>query len=328
MNTLPLVSIGVITYNSSEFVVETLESVYKQDYPNIELIVSDDCSSDDTLEKVQQWISEFGHKFTKVEVLTTGKNTGITANCSRTLQQTSGEWIKFIAGDDILYPHAISSVISFVRRKKKEDVALVVSSVRVFEGHPDNLLYIWPTFKISDDIHEQLKRELIGGYIKSPGVFMKRAAMLKLGGFNPRYPMLEDDPMWIKCLTNGYKFYFNNEVLVGYRIHPNATSNGSCIPKKHFFPSLYAFKKEIAFPLMKKERLYFNYIVQHIECKIYNRLVETGKINRLDKLQLKILHHLDIFFLSIGCISYNYVALKKTTNTTEDDMMMGQAIHL
>ncbi|MBR5577209.1 MAG: glycosyltransferase [Bacteroidaceae bacterium] len=52
------VSIVVITYNSSKYVLETLESVKAQDYPNIELIVSDDRSTDNTFELVNQWIEE------------------------------------------------------------------------------------------------------------------------------------------------------------------------------------------------------------------------------------------------------------------------------
>ena len=144
----------------------------------------------------------------------------------------------------------------------------------------------------------------MGSYIKSPGVFMKRSVLLELGELNSNYPMLDDDPLWIKFLTNGYKFHFNKEVLVGYRMHSNAISNGSFIPKKNFFPSLYAFKKELAFPLMKKERLYLNYFVQRREYKLYDRLINTEKISKLDKLQLKILYYLNVFFLSIYNVFY------------------------
>ena len=56
--TEPLVSICVITYNSSKTVVETLESIKNQSYSNIELVVSDDCSPDNTVELVQQWLEK------------------------------------------------------------------------------------------------------------------------------------------------------------------------------------------------------------------------------------------------------------------------------
>ena len=51
-----LVTIGIITYNSSKFVIEALESVKRQTYEKLELIVSDDCSTDDTVPKVKKWL--------------------------------------------------------------------------------------------------------------------------------------------------------------------------------------------------------------------------------------------------------------------------------
>ncbi len=54
----PLVSIIVCTYNSSKYVLETLESAKEQTYQNVELIVSDDCSTDNTVELCRKWIAE------------------------------------------------------------------------------------------------------------------------------------------------------------------------------------------------------------------------------------------------------------------------------
>ncbi len=296
MTDLPLVSVCVITYNSSEFVIEALNSVYCQNYPNIELIVSDDCSTDDTVEKIQEWLSVFGHKFTKAVFLTAEKNSGITANCSRALAQAHGEWVKLVDGDDFIYPNAIDSLVSFVQARQTEDISLVASSIQIFKDHPGNLLYTWPNFKISDNIREQLRGQIIGGYIKSMSVFMKREAFLKVGGFNPNYPMLEDDPLWVRFLTNGYKFHFHNEVLAGYRVHSKSISNGSFIPKKEFFPSIYTFKKDVAFPLLKKEGLYFNFIAQKMEYNVYARVLNSGKIRPWDKLLLKVCYRLNKFF--------------------------------
>ena len=307
MNNIPLVSVCVITYNSSEFIIESLDSAYRQSYHNIELIVSDDCSTDDTVEKIQQWLSEFGHRFTKAVLLTASKNTGIAANHAKALEQAQGEWIKFVDGDDILYPNAIRSFVSFVQKEKTEDIALVVSSLKVFKENPGNVLYTWPNFKISKNIHKQLKKQVIGSYIKSLSVFMKRDVLLKLGGFNLDYQMLEDDPLWIKFLTNGYKFHFNEDVLAGYRIHANAISNGSLIPKELFFPSLYAFKKEVIFPLMKKERLYFNYIIQKQIYKIHEKLVCAEKVSKISRFRLKLLGYLNRTLLS-GYAFLEYVS--------------------
>ena len=70
----PLVSIIVITYNSAKYVLETLESARYQTYQNIELIVSDDCSVDNTVEICNNWIKKNSNRFARVELITVNKN--------------------------------------------------------------------------------------------------------------------------------------------------------------------------------------------------------------------------------------------------------------
>ena len=292
MEKFPLVSICVITYNSSKYILETLDSAKAQTYQNIELIISDDCSKDNTVEICKNWINDNKERFARTELITVKKNTGISQNCNRVRDAARGEWIKGIAGDDILFPNAIHSFVSFVEKKKSEDIVWVVSSIKIFKDHPDNLLYIWPNFNISENIREQFRRQIMGNYIKAPGVFLKRETLNRLGGPNLDYPMLEDDPLWIKFLTNGYKFYFIDEVLVGYRVHSNAISTGNHAFKKQFFQSLYDFKKEITFPYMKKESMYLSYIIHKMEFYAAYRIVFAGKKRIRDKLQLKIANYL------------------------------------
>ena len=58
-----LVSVCVITYNSEITVLETLDSIYAQTYPRLELIISDDCSSDQTVDICQKWLSKYKNSF-------------------------------------------------------------------------------------------------------------------------------------------------------------------------------------------------------------------------------------------------------------------------
>ena len=73
----PLVSVPVITYNSSKTVLETLDSIYNQTYQNLELIVSDDCSTDNTVGICREWIEAHKKRFVRTELLTVEKNTGV-----------------------------------------------------------------------------------------------------------------------------------------------------------------------------------------------------------------------------------------------------------
>ena len=113
--TKPLVSVIVITYNSSNYVLETLESAKAQTYKNIELIISDDGSTDTTVGICKNWINQNKERFVAVKCITTGNNTGIAPNCNRGLKEAKGEWLKFIAGDDILMDSCIERNMDFVQ---------------------------------------------------------------------------------------------------------------------------------------------------------------------------------------------------------------------
>lgn len=111
----PLVSIIVITYNSSKYVLETLESAKAQTYKNIELIISDDGSTDETIKICQEWLNTNQHEFVNTELITVEKNTGIPANCNRGVKVAKGEWIKVLAGDDVMLDDAIKKYTKFVK---------------------------------------------------------------------------------------------------------------------------------------------------------------------------------------------------------------------
>lgn len=111
MENKPLVSIVVITYNSSEYVLETLESAKAQTYTNIELIVSDDCSTDETVSICKKWFEANKDRFVNTIMVEAEINSGVPANANRGLAECKGEWIKFIAGDDILVSTGIEEFV-------------------------------------------------------------------------------------------------------------------------------------------------------------------------------------------------------------------------
>jgi len=75
---MSLVSLVVVTYNSACFVAEALESVRVQTWNEIELIITDDNSSDDTVEVCRQWLNANSSRFIRTELLTSEVNTGVS----------------------------------------------------------------------------------------------------------------------------------------------------------------------------------------------------------------------------------------------------------
>lgn len=145
----PLVSVHVFTYNSSKTVVETLGSIYNQTYPNLELIVSDDCSPDNTVEICREWIETHKDRFVRTKLLTFEKNTGVSANMNRGADACQGEWVKDIAGDDILLPDCVETYVDYVR--EHPDAVCVFANVEVFGDDEEDKRFMEEYYSIEEE---------------------------------------------------------------------------------------------------------------------------------------------------------------------------------
>src|ERR1035437_7759056 len=197
-----LVSIIVVTYNSSAFVSETLESAKNQTYKNIELIISDDCSSDDTVLKCKEWIAKNGNRFVHTNVLTVDKNTGISMNLNRGLQASQGEWLKFIAGDDVLLETCIATNITIA---SENNASFYFSKMRIVPENENMVNYFQNGFDLFSEGKKQYPLLLKANYLPAPTSFMNKKTLLELGGLNVKFPMLDDYPLWIKATKKGYR---------------------------------------------------------------------------------------------------------------------------
>jgi len=225
----PLVSVIVITYNSSKFVVETLESARAQTYQNIELIISDDCSTDNTVEICQEWISKNRLRFVRVELISVIKNTGIPANCNRGAKMARGTWLKFIAGDDVLCSNCIKDNIEFV---KSNSLVRFVSSrfiyidqdSRIIENVYDEHINLRKHYFALDQ-KEQLRFYVrIPLFLNSPTFFINRDALIQLNYFDEDLRVYEDISLVYRCNTSGNKFYFMDQTTFKYRMITHSIS--------------------------------------------------------------------------------------------------------
>ena len=94
-----LVSIIMPSYNTARFIKETIDSVFAQTYQNFELIIVDDCSTDETDEVVAPYLCDARVKYIKNE-----KNSGAAVSRNRALKEAGGKWIAFLDSDDLWEP--------------------------------------------------------------------------------------------------------------------------------------------------------------------------------------------------------------------------------
>jgi len=235
MENKPLVSILVITYESADFIIETLESIKNQTYPKIELIVADDCSKDTTVALVKDWMIKNQSSFVKTELVTTEKNTGTSGNCNRGLAKATGEYLKLIAGDDLLVPDCISSCLHYIKTSN-DDIKILCSDIDFFgdaltdeiiQRHREGMLFTKKMCALNAaEQHTSLMRKYWGS---APSLIIHRQTLLDLGRFDERVKFIEDYPLWINATERGIKIYFYDKKTVMYRVRGNSVSGSGCL---------------------------------------------------------------------------------------------------
>lgn len=278
----PLISVVVITYNSAEFVEETLNSAYAQSYPNIELIVSDDCSSDSTVSIVNKWVEEHSERFKAVKVIAVEKNGGIAANCNRGFKEAKGEWIKIIAGDDLLDTQCIQHYVDELPMLPN-GTALIHGLVQKFSFNngANTSSDIWPVDTATNIFYsnklstkEILDIMIDGNRIAAPSILYRRAAVEKVGGFNEQYPFMEDYPLHIALLRQGYGIWFTNNITAHYRVSDSSIShrNSQRIYSTLYLDTYYRFIFEKICPLSSRA----NKLRHKVKFVTYRLVVTAG----------------------------------------------------
>lgn len=278
----PLVSIIVITYNSSKFIIETLESARKQTYRNIELIISDDCSQDNTVSVCKNWLGQYGKYFKKVTIVESRRNTGVAPNCNRGINAAEGEWIKLIAGDDILLEDCISKNLAFTRDYKG---SFFFSKLRFTNENIALKDHFDAGYRLFNSNLDQLGVLLKTNCLPAASSFMNRMSVHDLGGFDERYPMVEDYPFWLKVAKANYKIRFLDEETVIYRTHPDTLSqNTKSIDEQLFYKnlkfwdSMNSFGRDVlvkeqvkGFKILKAYTTYLEYLKFQVVKKFNNK---------------------------------------------------------
>jgi glycosyltransferase involved in cell wall biosynthesis len=225
----PLVSIMVMTYNSEKYILETLESARSQTYKNLELIVSDDCSGDNTTFIVDSWIEKHHGRFVKTEVIKTPVNTGIPANCNRGVKASAGEWIKIIAGDDILLDTCVASYIAEITNNPKlrfiaSDMFYINAHGEIVESGDARYEAIRGYF-FSLKAEEQLKLYArFPLFLNSPSFFINRNTLQSIDYFDEEFRIYDDLPMIFKILEKGIRIDYIGRKTVKYRIYTDSLS--------------------------------------------------------------------------------------------------------
>jgi alpha-1,3-rhamnosyltransferase len=257
-----LVSVVVVTYNAARFIEEALESVAKQEWDNLELVITDDGSEDDTLKICCNWLekNDNSKRFSRIEIIESDVNTGVPKNANRGLYAARGEWIKYVAGDDTLKQNSIADDMNFVRSNPEAKV--LFSKIELYRDSivAENMIKTIPVDVFNPNsimapgrsADSQYRMLLLHDRINySPSFFIHRESLLEVGGFDERFRLLEDYPLWLNLTKSGYKLFFMDKVTVNYRRHEESLYKGGSryIIEPNYFTEEY-FRRIYTYPNM------------------------------------------------------------------------------
>lgn len=222
----PLVSIIVITYNSAEFLIECLDSVKNQSYSNIELIISDDCSSDSTLSLSQKWLALNNSRFVSARIIASKTNQGTSININNGFRAAKGEWIKSVAGDDLLLQNCIQDNITFVLKNNlikvlQSKTHIIDANSKVIGSALELDSYFISRNASAADQHRLLLRKYISN---TTTIFINRDVIEKHGYHDESIILMEDYPLWLTLTKSGHKIYFLDRYTTKYRTNLNSVS--------------------------------------------------------------------------------------------------------
>ena len=241
-----LVSVAVITYNSSKYIIETLESVKRQDYDSIQLVISDDCSTDDTVEKCKIWLENNKSRFVNPVITVNAINKGVPANINNAIKYCDGIWVKAIAGDDILFDDCISKNLQFTN--DNTDAQVVFSNVRKFKVIDRKVVLEKPVIdkELVDFFRKTVKEKLLvlyeGNILPAASLFIRKDLLQKFP-YNERYVLFEDYPMWITLLRNNIDFHYLDSETIYYRTNESISHSDKSFfnEKLDFYNRLYFY---------------------------------------------------------------------------------------
>lgn len=221
-----LVSVIIPSYNHQNFIKECVESVINQTYKNLEIIIQDDCSTDNTMSELKKI------KDKRIKLIFSKKNKGVVDTLNDLIKLCTGEYIAVIGSDDVWYPTKIEKQLKIFEEKSNigcvfTDVDIIDESSMLYDDEDsDFFLDIFKTENVSRSQHIRSFYE-VGNYLCHSSSLMPRSIVEEIGNYNKTYRQLHDFDYWTRVICK-YDIFIIKERLMGYRRIRNNVKSVSC----------------------------------------------------------------------------------------------------
>lgn len=253
----PLISVLMTAYNREKYIAEAIESVLASSYQNFELIIVDDCSSDNTLNISKSYEA----KDDRVKVFVNETNLTQFGNRNKAASYAKAEWLKYVDSDDVIYPSTLQIMLDSMQQFPQAALGFCLKT-----SLPDRPL----PYKLEPN--ESFKKHFLGGgllFVGPSGLIIKRKAFESVGGFE-EFGMPSDNHLTLKIAAQ-YPIVAMSRDLFWWRVHEEQVFSQN---KKNYYNILnnYNYVRDIlinysALSEEENDKLLFNYkkrFVYHI----------------------------------------------------------------
>lgn len=263
-----LVSVVTAAYNCSKTIGETIESVLAQTWQNWEMLIVDDCSTDNSVEVIEKYAS----MDSRVKLIRLEKNSGSATARNTAIKNAKGKYVALLDSDDLWKPEKLSEQIKFMQEK---DVALSFTSYEVFTSSQDVERRV---FKAPKTVN--YKRYLRNSII---GCLTVVVDMDKIPDFHMEAGYLEDVLTWMYYLRNGVVAYGIDKNLASYRVCKTSKSGKKMKNAKRFYQCL---KQQPNVGLFRRLYSQFGYMFNASKKRLFSKKVryntEDEKANKIN----------------------------------------------
>lgn len=228
MEKCSLVSFLVISYKHKKYIDDCFRSILDQTYTNMEILYLDDASGDGTFEKAYEYKEKIERKFHKVTFIQNKSNLGLVKSLNMLIGLCHGEYIKFLAADDFLFPNGIENLVNFMDEYLQHDMVYsngIIGNENIHFPIEDINRYdcVYQTTPPSGKALFELLYDK--DFISAPGVMLRKEVYKKVGLYDENIGV-EDWDIFLRIAEKG-SIGYTNKITVMYRMLEDSLSHSS-----------------------------------------------------------------------------------------------------